>query len=185
MKESKISSLRELKPGDHIKYDCILLDKIKKDLIAMHHALVVDVVNDVQLKVIHNTGENVEEELITMDATFITVVDYECAYSGAEAISRARERLGDGYYVLTDNCEHLVTWARTGRGRSKQVKVGFLAGTVGAAGGGTAGAIVGSMVLPGVGTAIGGMVGGTIGLVAGFRGATAYARFDNSKPKSS
>ena len=88
----------------------------------MHHALVVNVINYLQLMVIHNNGEKVEEELVTIDSSYITVEDYECVYSGIEAIERARTRLGDGYNVLSDNCEHLVTWARTGTAESKQVK---------------------------------------------------------------
>ena len=68
----------------------------------MHHALVVKVINDYQLLVIHNNGQNVAEDVITMEARFITAVVYECAaYSGNEAIARARKRLGDGTIVST------------------------------------------------------------------------------------
>ena len=50
-----------------------------------------------------------------------------------------RDRIGDGYNMLKDNCEHFVTWAKTGKGVSKQVKKGAGAGLVGA----TAGALAG------------------------------------------
>ncbi len=166
MPDRRISSLQDLKPGDHIKYDCILQEKKKKILAAMHHALVVNVENDAQLMVIHNDGQNVEEELMTIDPNYITVVDYDCVYSGIEAIKRARKRLGDSYNFFSDNCEHFVTWARTGKGESKQVKKGTGAGLVGLAGGAVAGAAIGSFV-PVVGTVAGGIVGGALGMFGG------------------
>ncbi len=133
----------------------------------MHHALVVKVINDSDLLVIHNNGKNVAEELITMEeASDITVVVYECVYSGNEAIARARKRLGGDYNVLSENCEHFVTWARTGKGESKQVKKGTGAGLVGLAGGAVAGAAIGSFV-PVVGTVAGGIAGGALGLLGG------------------
>lgn len=43
-------------------------------------------------------------------------------FSGAAAVERARSRLGeDRYRLWSNNCEHFVTWALSGEGRSRQV----------------------------------------------------------------
>jgi hypothetical protein len=45
-------------------------------------------------------------------------------FSGQQAVARARSRLGeDRYSLLTNNCEHFVTWSRTGSARSRQVEI--------------------------------------------------------------
>ena len=164
MQERRISFLNELKPGDHIKYNRTLQNSKKKILAAvLHHALVVRVENDFQMMVIHNNGKEVEEKLVEMDASYIIVVDYECVFSGAQAIARARNRLGDGYSMLRNNCEHFVTWARIGKGESQQVKEGYGAGLVGLTSGAVAGAAFGT-IIPVVGTRI---AGGAFGVVAG------------------
>lgn len=50
------------------------------------------------------------------------VRDAAARYSGEAVIGRARSRLGeDRYRVLTNNCEHFVSWCITGTGRSAQV----------------------------------------------------------------
>ncbi|SAK66084.1 hydrolase [Caballeronia hypogeia] len=47
-------------------------------------------------------------------------------YVGMEAVRRARSRLGeDQYRLLTNNCEHFVTWCLDGRARSRQVQACF------------------------------------------------------------
>lgn len=74
----------------------------------MHHALVVQVVNYSQLRVIHNNGENVVEEVQYYEPVDITVLSYPCCYSPMEAIERARNRIGDGYNVITNNCELIL-----------------------------------------------------------------------------
>jgi hypothetical protein len=44
-------------------------------------------------------------------------------FAGAEAVSRARSRLGeDRYRVWTNNCEHFVHWCLSGTSRSTQVE---------------------------------------------------------------
>ncbi len=44
-------------------------------------------------------------------------------FSGPEIVARARSRLAeDRYHLLTNNCEHFVTWCRTGTARSRQVE---------------------------------------------------------------
>ncbi|CAB3763088.1 lecithin retinol acyltransferase family protein [Paraburkholderia humisilvae] len=43
-------------------------------------------------------------------------------FFGAEAVRRARSRLGeDRYRLLTNNCEHFCTWCLFGESRSEQV----------------------------------------------------------------
>ncbi|MFT4067995.1 lecithin retinol acyltransferase family protein [Paraburkholderia sp.] len=43
-------------------------------------------------------------------------------YAGAEAVSRARSRLGENRYrLLTNNCEHFCAWCLLGESRSEQV----------------------------------------------------------------
>lgn len=47
-------------------------------------------------------------------------------FVGMEAVRRARSRLGeDNYRLLTNNCEHFVTWCLDGRARSPQVQACF------------------------------------------------------------
>jgi hypothetical protein len=44
-------------------------------------------------------------------------------FAGAEAVTRARSRLGeDRYSMWTNNCEHFVHWCLSGTGRSAQVE---------------------------------------------------------------
>jgi hypothetical protein len=49
---------------------------------------------------------------------------HPCArYMGAEAVQRARSRLGeDRYRLLTNNCEHFCAWCLSGKSRSQQVE---------------------------------------------------------------
>jgi hypothetical protein len=45
-------------------------------------------------------------------------------FAGQEAVRRARSRLGENHYrLLTNNCEHLCTWALFGENRSRQVEI--------------------------------------------------------------
>jgi hypothetical protein len=45
------------------------------------------------------------------------------AFTGEQAVARARSRLGeDRYRLLTNNCEHFCTWCVEGKGRSEQVR---------------------------------------------------------------
>lgn len=48
---------------------------------------------------------------------------HPCArYTGAEAVLRARSRLGENRYrLLTNNCEHFCAWCVSGESRSDQV----------------------------------------------------------------
>lgn len=54
----------------------------------------------------------------------VAVKPEPCAcYLGAEAVRRARSRLGENHYhLLTNNCEHFCTWCLLGQARSEQVE---------------------------------------------------------------
>jgi len=41
--------------------------------------------------------------------------------NGSEIVARARARKGQRYNVLNNNCEHFITWALEGKGRSAQL----------------------------------------------------------------
>jgi len=171
MTDRRIRTLSELEVGDHIKMPCRIFDIPKKTVLpTTHHALVVKVLNDHQLRVIHNNGEKVKEEVQTLrpcDVTLIAVVVYEQSYSGQDAIDRAQEKLGTPYSLLAYNSEHFATWVRCGREESKQVEKGLAGAKGGLAGGAIAGAAAGSFVAPIVGTVIGAVAGGAIGIFGG------------------
>ncbi|MGE0310571.1 MAG: lecithin retinol acyltransferase family protein [Lautropia sp.] len=47
-----------------------------------------------------------------------------CRFAAAEVVRRARSRIGENAYCVTNNnCEHLCNWCRTGFARSEQVEV--------------------------------------------------------------
>ena len=131
-----ITSLSELQPGDHI----IVPEKAtqpKKRLFsssnifgksyfkrkpavspdqspAVHHMLVVKVLNPEKVLVIHKTVDGVKKEAKSLDASEVTVVEYECEFSGEEAIENAEKRHGDEYDRDNSNDEQFVTMAKTG-----------------------------------------------------------------------
>ena len=158
MTEKRISSLYDLKPGDHIKTMCQSHHKKKQFSNIYHHLLVIEVISEKELHVIHNDGTRVVEQTQTFSPNDIIVLDYPCDYSAQQAIERAKSQVGKEWKMLTDNCEHLVTWAKTGKGKSTQVSKSTGVGAAGAAVGGTLGYIV-----PGAGTVIGGVIGGFAG----------------------
>ena len=129
-----------------------------------------------QLHVIHNDGIVVVEETKTFSPGQITVLDYPCAYSAEQAITRARSQVGSEWKLLTSNCEHLVTWAKNGKGKSTQVVQGTTAGLVGGVAGASVGGLIGGAaasgaaagsVVPGFGTIVGGVIGGAVGIAGG------------------
>ena len=167
MPSRKVSSLFELKAGDHIETLCQLSQEKKKRLNVNHHLLVISVVSKDQLHVIHNDGTVVVEETLDMSpGQIVAVHDYPCNFTAKQAIERARSQLGRKWDLLTNNCEHFVMWAKTGIAKSTQVLNGGAAALGGAAGGAAAGAALGSVV-PGIGTAVGAFVGGILGGVSG------------------
>ena len=106
-----------LKPGDHIRL-AICSSGIP---LYYHHMLVVKVVDESQIQVIHKVSK-VVEEVLTLKPEDITVLDYDCAYTGQEAIDRARQHIGEDFNLLWSNCEHFVTEMRTGTAQSIQVQ---------------------------------------------------------------
>ena len=114
-----ISSLQELKPGDHI---AAMETYMKGFITYKHHLLVVEVVNDKIVAIHKKLDVSVVEGTVDYGADEITVLDYDCPFTGQEAIARARERMNQGYSLLTSNCEHFVTEARTGQEQSIQVR---------------------------------------------------------------
>ena len=111
--------------------------------------LVVEVVSKTYIQVIHyrTAGKGkavVCEEVIILDPPIETVevITYSAKtdmYSAAEAISRARSKIGEEeYHLFNNNCESMVNWALTGEAISKQgdraksvlIGVGIAAGIV-------------------------------------------------------
>ena len=108
-----------------------------------HHMLVVKPVSDTEVHVIHyGEGDEgpkirftspkkrpdmglVKEELKKLDPSEIILLTFktpqETLYPVDEAIDRARTRLGERRWALfTNNCEHFVNWALTGKSQSSQ-----------------------------------------------------------------
>jgi hypothetical protein len=58
----------------------------------------------------------------------VTVRQHVAAqFAGMDVVQRARSRLGeDRYRLLTNNCEHFVSWCLHGRARSQQVRACFV-----------------------------------------------------------
>lgn len=190
----KIKCVHELSPGDHIRVKGSMQlrhmigssrasNDVKKSAAYTHHMMVVKVLESNQIMVIHKTEDGVVEEAISRRPKEITVLDYESKYNGEEAIARARELYGEEYNVLTSNCEHFVTEARTGRKSCGQLQKAFMGGVIGggvavpvggaggAIGGAIAGAIVGEVFFPPFGALPGAVAGGLVGGVAGGLGA--------------
>ena len=162
MPDRRIGTLRDLNPGDHIRMSCQVAKNQKKSYSVDHHALVIQVVNDRQLRVIHNDGVAVVEEIETYHPGQLMVVEHSSCFLPDEAIQRARSKLGERWDLLWNNCEHFVNWAKTGSRDCSQLKKATALGMAGAAGGAATGAVIGSVV-PVVGTAIGAGVGGVLG----------------------
>ncbi|MGB0906762.1 MAG: lecithin retinol acyltransferase family protein [Maricaulaceae bacterium] len=55
------------------------------------------------------------------DGRIPTVMPYSHPLSGSEIVARARSRKGQRYNVITNNCEHFITWVLEGKGRSSQL----------------------------------------------------------------
>ena len=120
-----INSASELKPGDHIRINYWILD---------HHLLVVRVLSDTRVLVLNYTGPQfslqwppiigeVIEEVREIQPTSwkypsVSVLKFrhppETLYTAEEAFDRVKRRLGERRWeLLTNNCEHFVTWALT------------------------------------------------------------------------
>lgn len=161
-----ITSLSELKPGDHIRVPPSSRDGKR---VYSHHQMVVRVADEKTLEVIHNTREQgVCQERTSCRPENVTVLKYWSKYTGHQAVKRAKERIGENKYNLViENCEHFIFEVRTGKKESKQVQAARNGGVVG---GGAGGLAVG-----GAGAGIGALVGGAIGFIAPFGGPIAGA----------
>jgi len=76
--------------------------------------------------VIHASRRFGRVEETDMDAFLsggrLKIIPYSHAsLSGPEIVTRARSKKGQRYNVLFNNCEHFVSWALTGRKRSRQL----------------------------------------------------------------
>ena len=124
-----VSSFSQLSPGDHISEPLF-------EPFARHHMLVVRVIDDNTLLVIEKgkgkgRGNTVVEREKTYSnpaysglVLFVYDSDENC-YSAEKAIANARSKLGSkDYDLFKNNCEHFVTWAKTGKGVSAQVDKG-------------------------------------------------------------
>lgn len=130
---TQIDDLFQLKYGDHLAFH--------KTGGYWHHGIFIKIHEDRKnrIKVIHYNPEGnvtlkdillcrgkVKEEWIDVDPSKQEMYrfDYnlnEC-FSPREVVQRARQRLGESNYnLLTNNCEHLARWCKTGKARSSQV----------------------------------------------------------------
>ena len=124
-----LESLWELRPGDHIRVRSKIEDELLKKCnvnlrFNTHHLLVIEVVNDTQIRAIHKTRDRgVVEEILSHQPSDVFVLDYECLYTGETAIQRARQdERHIPYNTFSANCEHFVTEVRTGQMQSTQIK---------------------------------------------------------------
>lgn len=159
-KVSRISSLSELKPGDHIQVPG------QTSKLYHHHLMVVQVLSDTELLVIHsNVDRGVVEEVKIKEAKDVEILQYPCMYSGEEAIERARKFIGkiNEYNLAHNNCEHFIRWTKTGIKASTQINA-----LVGLGVGAGLGAMLGGMATSIVGTLTGLAVGAVVGAVIGF-----------------
>ena len=157
---TRISSLWDLKPGDHIQVPG------QSSKLYHHHLMVVKILSDTELLVIHsNVDRGVVEETKVKDAREVEVLIYPCIYSGREAIERARQYIGrvNEYNLAHNNCEHFIRWTKTGVRASTQINA-----IVGLSVGAGLGAMLGGMASSFVGMVAGLAVGGAVGAVIGF-----------------
>ena len=163
-----ITSLTELKPGDHIqvpatKYHLGLKSySLSPDSgpekcdgkVITHHLLVVEAIYESSVKVIHKVIDGIKEEKKRYRPSDVTVLEYKSVYMGQAAIARARKKKEEGekYHFGWSNCEHFVTEVRTGKKKSIQLR--------GAVGGGTGGGTMGVTAGASTGAVVGGVIGG-------------------------
>ena len=180
-----ITSLTELKPGDHIVVDTSTANPYGKTSSkgSSHHLLVVRAIDHTHAQVIHSvaaTADGVKEERKRYSPRHVTVLEYESQYTREAAIKRAKD-MHLSARVWRDS-EDFVIESRTGEDKStsKVQPKKVVAATVAAAGSGAgvgAGALIGGIlgsVVPGIGTVIGATLGAAIG-GAGAAGTTAIA----------
>ena len=111
----KVRDVSELTPGDHIKW--------KRLPGYDHHAIVEEVDHD-GVHVIEYGGKGragIRRNVIPDESKMHRYI-YDRSDDGGKVLERARSRLGErAYNVVTNNCEHLATWCKTGYKRCFQI----------------------------------------------------------------
>jgi hypothetical protein len=112
--------VESLEPGTHLS---------TQRLGYRHHGLYVGEGRVLHYRGLHGLGRRgpVEEVSLACFARgrgFSVVPPHDTArFEGHEAVERARSRLGeDRCRLLSNNCEHFVTWCLSGRPRSAQIE---------------------------------------------------------------
>ena len=130
-----ITSLIELKPGDHIVVDTSTANPDDKTSgkEGPHHMLVVEVMDYKHAKVIHSVAKvqyGVKEERQRILPHHVTVLDYVSQYTGEAAIRRARKMLSENMngQKAWRKSESFVSEARTGEKKSSPGTAGLAAG---------------------------------------------------------
>jgi hypothetical protein len=120
---AKLSSImvESLQPGTHLS---------TQRLGYRHHGLYAGEGRVLHYGGLHRFGRRgpVEEVSLARFARgrgFNVVPNHDTArFKGHEAVERARTRLGeDDYRLLSNNCEHFVTWCLSGEPRSAQIEL--------------------------------------------------------------
>jgi hypothetical protein len=133
-----MSKLNQFKPGQHLKVSSGLYS---------HHGIYVG-----KGRVVHYAGKSnglfddscsfVQETALAQFAgqrTVYRVSEPDAKFAADEIVRRAKSRLGENRYsVITNNCEHFVSWCIHGEHSSEQVQ---RAGVVVAAAAASAGAV--------------------------------------------
>lgn len=135
-RKEKVTSLAQLKPGDHVSF-------YRSDLSYSHHGIVLEVQTNSFL-IIHYaiTLEMLWDSLVEGSLYFAEVIQSEWkvdldssseelylnhydqikCFSNEETVRRAMKAIGKrGYSLMNNNCEHWARWCRTGDAYSEQV----------------------------------------------------------------
>ena len=128
----RASSLDQIKRGDHICFDGILYS---------HHAIVesVNILNgEVSVIEYSNSAKQfccdnstppknpglavVVRRRFKLENESVYVIEHDRCYDPETVVSRARSKLGErNYNPVSNNCEHLALWCKTGISSSEQV----------------------------------------------------------------
>ena len=128
----RASSLDQIKRGDHICFDGTLYS---------HHAIVesVNILNgEVSVIEYSNSAKQfccdnstppknpglavVVRRKFKLENESVYVIEHDRCYDPETVVSRARSKLGErNYNPISNNCEHLALWCKTGISSSEQV----------------------------------------------------------------
>ena len=123
--QRSITSLTELKPGDHIVVEdsAAQPDDKTSGKESSHHLLVVEVANYKYAKVIHSVSaqpRGVIEEEKRILPRYVTVLDYKAQYTGETAVARARHMQALNSSQAKDK---MLVWSNS-EGFVRQVRTG-------------------------------------------------------------